>query len=80
MTEMYTEDIGAGLVNRRAVFAGLLALPVASPAQADRDAAVKIRLVADALAISMQELHGGQWRVHIDHDAGLVAISKLSQG
>lgn len=34
------------------------------------------RLLAEALCEKMQEIHGGNWRVQIDHDAEFVMVAR----
>ena len=36
----------------------------------------RVEREAAILADTMKELHGGWWRIHIDHGAGLVAVSR----
>ncbi len=35
-----------------------------------------IKVLSGVIADMMEELHGGDWKVQIDHEAGLVAISQ----
>lgn len=35
-----------------------------------------IKVMSGVIAEMMEELHGGDWKVQIDHDVGLVAISQ----
>jgi hypothetical protein len=35
-----------------------------------------IRVMSKVIAERMEELHGGEWKVQIDHENGLVAISR----
>ncbi len=71
---------GGGILARREMIGGLFAagiIPtlsargVASPQGQVEDAA---RQLADAMAA----LHGGAWRVHVDHLAGLAAVVRTS--
>jgi hypothetical protein len=41
---------------------------------ADR-AKARLAHTANALARQMQEMHGGDWRVEIDHQAGFVLVA-----
>jgi len=36
--------------------------------------AVQVEAVANHLASLMKEIHGGNWRVQIDHEVGLVMV------
>jgi len=45
-----------------------------SSAMRPLDAASRVQRDAGSIAIAMQEIHGGRWRVQIDHLAGLVMI------
>jgi hypothetical protein len=67
-----TEDIDAVSVSRRAVFAGLLAIPVASQAKAEINPFEKVRRDADALAASLAIAYGGEWSSHVGETFTLV--------
>lgn len=75
MTKAFTEDPEAGVgVSRRAVVAGLFALPALDAAQAAIDPHERVRRDADALAASMRALHGRECRVCVDHQARMVVV------
>lgn len=38
------------------------------------DPAIRIKKAADTIAGAMALLHGGEWRVQIDHDRGFVFV------
>jgi len=38
--------------------------------------ASRINISAQAITSSLAELHGGRWNTHIDHEVGLVVISR----
>ncbi len=44
-------------------------------ARPGRDLYEEISRNAEALAASMQALHGGSWMVTVDHEVGLVAVA-----
>ncbi|MEI9417583.1 hypothetical protein [Mesorhizobium sp. Cs1321R2N1] len=68
-------------LDRRTMLAGLAAIPsaiatgtvAASASVSPRD---QVNLNAAALAASMQALHGGEWRLMIDHDLHMVIVSR----
>lgn len=77
MTKAFTEDPGENVgVSRRALVAGLLALPAIAPAQAAIDPYERVKRDADALAASMQALHGGTWGIRINHDRAYAAVTR----
>ena len=64
---------------RRAFLTGALAAPVAATVPAI--SLVTIDPVTDAtdkLVAAMAKRHGGQWQVHVDHEAGLVMVRQIS--
>ena len=72
MLTAHTEDpVISNNINRRVLFAGVLSIPMAAPAQASIDPYERVRLDATALAQSLQILHGGTWSTDVDHDARL---------
>jgi len=48
----------------------------AAGAVAPLDPRIVIKRKAAEISTAMALIHGGDWRVHIDHEAGLVAIAK----
>jgi hypothetical protein len=62
------------VVNRRAVFSGLVAAAIIPKAEAAMSPAEQVESDAKALAASMRALHGGEWDVRIDHAQQLVLV------
>lgn len=48
-----------------------------SGAAAPVDPRVKVKRLTAQLSCEMALLHGGDWRVQIDHDVGLIVIARL---
>ena len=48
----------------------------AAGAAAPRDPKMVVKCKAAEISTAMALIHGGHWRVHIDHDVGLVAVSR----
>lgn len=44
------------------------------------DPVVRVKRLTAEVAIQMALLHGGDWRVQIDHAAGLVLVARAVQG
>ncbi|PWJ80600.1 hypothetical protein C7441_112142 [Pseudaminobacter salicylatoxidans] len=72
MKDEYTEDIEAVTINRRSMFAGLLALPVAGSAHAEIDPFERVRRDAEALAASMTIAFGGKWSHQVGSTFALI--------
>ncbi|WEX10326.1 hypothetical protein [Chelativorans sp. AA-79] len=61
-------------LNRRTVMAGLAAIVAGGNAEAAYSPKEKIHIAAMALAQSMEDVHGGSWDVHVDHERRVVVI------
>ncbi len=61
-------------VDRRSVFVGLFTAATLGSSSAGSNSPKDIESAAAAVAYSMHSLHGGDWRVHIDHDVGVVTV------
>lgn len=48
----------------------------AAGAVAPLDQRVVVKRKAAEIAMSMALLHGGEWWVHVDHEAGLVTVAR----
>jgi hypothetical protein len=72
------QEIEGGTINRRSVFAGLFAALTIGQAKAAPGPREQVDIDAAALAASMKTLHGGEWRIFLDHDAGFVLIKPAS--
>jgi hypothetical protein len=64
------------IIGRRAIVTAILAVAVAPAAVASPSPEEIVNQKTTELAAAMSAMHGGQWRIHIDHDAGLVAVSR----
>lgn len=69
---------GTSGFSRRSVFAGLFAAAAIGKAEASPDPHKKVESDAAALAASMRALHGGEWRVMVDHELRYAAVSRLA--
>lgn len=49
---------------------------IASGVQRHAQTVRGIKVLSGVIAEMMEELHGGDWKVQIDHETGLVAISQ----
>lgn len=62
-------------IGRRAVIGGMLAGTLAGEAHASPNLHRQVEIRAAALAAAMAALHGGEWWVQVDHEAGVAAVS-----
>lgn len=60
--------------SRRTVVASMMAVATTSRAEAGAGPHERVDKAAAELAAAMRGLHGGRWRVRVDHDARLVVI------
>jgi len=49
---------------------------VSSAAEWETNKRHQIKIYCDAIAMVMEELHGGSYRVQIEHDVGLIVVAK----
>lgn len=65
-----------GGVSRRAVLGGVLASASVVNVEAGEGPVERVRKDAERLAASMQAIHGGEWKIRIDHHACLVIVAR----
>lgn len=44
------------------------------------DPHLKVKRLTAEVAVAMAQIHGGDWRVQVDHEEGLVLIARRLQG
>lgn len=66
------------VVGRRFLISGLLAATLVPAAASEPDIFNQAQQNADALAASMAAIHGGKWKVCLNHDAGFVLIKPVT--
>lgn len=77
MLDENTEDLNKpNNINRRVLFAGVLAVPLAAPARASTDLYEQVERDAAALAGSMRAIQGGDWGILISYERGFVSVSR----
>lgn len=85
MLSAYTECVKKpNNINRRVLFAGMLAVPIARPIdsaaapyeRAQCEPQVTIEKMASELAGLMAEVHGGEWRFKVAPDDGYLVMSR----
>lgn len=61
---------------RRSILLGaIMSLAAYKSASAAPASVERVAAAADALTAALADLHGGQWKAHVDHDNGFVLIS-----
>lgn len=67
-------------VCRRSVVTAMLAMAAMPAAFASPTLEETVNQKARELADALAEMHGGAWRIHVDHVAGLAAVSREVSG
>lgn len=83
-----TDSQVVGRFSRRALFVGAIASvpgiaataasgavsPLPSSSELPETSCARVRRLAGELSDAMKEVHGGEWRVQIDHQAGFALV------
>ncbi len=71
----HTPPVPQGSARRGVLLGAIMSLAAYKSAPAAPASVERVAAAADALTGALADLHGGQWKAHVDHDNGFVLIS-----